>query len=143
MNIIQLYDRFPTEKDCINHLEHVRWRGKPTCPYCSSAKSTAVAGEKRYHCNICNTSYSATVGTIFHHSHLPLQKWFLALTLVLNAKNTISSRQLARALDVNRNTACYMQLRIRNAMIDQRSLLYGVIGNLDSHACLTFNLAGR
>lgn len=127
MNIIQIYKLYPTENDCIKHLETVRWNGKPACPYCKSHKSNALKAENRHHCNNCNTSYSVTVGTIFHHTHLPLQKWFLALSLILNAKKGISSRQLARDIEVTKNTAWSMQMRIREAMIDQGTLLSGVI----------------
>ena len=45
-----------------------------------------------------------TVGTIFHHTHLPLQKWFLAVMLMLNAKKSLSVLQLSRCLHVNKNT---------------------------------------
>lgn len=127
MNIIQIYQKFPTEKDCIKHLETVRWNNKPICPYCKSPKNTPLPTEQRYHCNNCNTSYSVTVGTIFHHTHLPLQKWFLALSLILNAKKGISSRQLARDLQVTKDTAWSMQMRVRDAMVEQGDLLSGII----------------
>ncbi len=71
--------------------------------------------------------FSVTVDTIFHHTHLPLQKWFLAISLVLNAKKGISARQLARDLEVNKNTAWYMGMRIRNAMFEQGELLQGIV----------------
>src|SRR5271155_5779488 len=100
MNIIEIYKKFPTEKDCIAHLEIVRWKGKPICPYCKSDRVTPAPKESRHHCNACNTAFSVTVGTIFHHTHLDLQKWFLAISLILNAKKGISSRQLARDLQV-------------------------------------------
>lgn len=83
--------------------------------------------ESRHHCNNCNTSYSVTVGTIFHKTKVDLQIWFLALTLILNARKGISARQLARDLNVNRNTAWYMAMRIRKAMTDQGKLLRGII----------------
>lgn len=127
MNIIEIYRKFPTEKDCIAHLETVRWNGKPVCPYCKASRSTAMPSESRHHCNNCNTTFSVTVGTIFHHTHLPLQKWLLAVSLVLNAKKGISSRQLARDIEVNKNTAWSMQMRIRNAMVDQGPLMTGII----------------
>jgi len=125
MNIVQIYAKFPTEEDCISHIETVRWKGTPTCPYCHSDRVSA--NEHRHHCNSCNTSFSVTVNTIFHHTHLPLQKWFLALSLVLNAKKGISARQLARDLEVNKNTAWYMGMRIRNAMFEQGELLRGIV----------------
>lgn len=129
MNIIEVYKRFPTHEDCLDYLEFVRWSGEPTCPYCQSPKSSPMPNERRYHCNNCNTSYSVTVGTIFHKTHLDLQKWFLALSLVLNAKKGISARQLARDLEVNKNTAWYLGMRIRKAMSErfQRKLLRGIV----------------
>ncbi len=125
MNIVQIYKKFPTEEDCISHIEAVRWNGKPICPYCASDRVSA--NQHRHHCNNCNTSFSVTVNTIFHHTHLPLQKWFVAISLVLNAKKGIAARQLARDLEVNKNTAWYMGMRIRNAMFEQGELLRGIV----------------
>ncbi len=127
MNIIQIYKQFPTEESCLKHLEKVRWEGKPVCPYCKSTNQTPMEKEFRYHCNNCNTSYSVTVGTIFHKTHLDLQKWFLAISLILNAYKGVSARQLARDLEVNKNTAWYMAMRIRNAMIENGQFLEGIV----------------
>ena len=111
----------------IEYLEKLRWKDKPKCPYCKSDNATPMPKEKRHHCNNCNTSYSVTVGTIFHKTKLDFQKWFLAITLIINAKKGISARQLARNLKVNKNTAWYMGMRIRRAMIEQRELMNGFI----------------
>jgi len=129
MNIIEIYQKFPTESDCIGHLELVRWANKPRCIYCKSPNSTPLPKENRHHCNNCNTTFSVTVGTIFHHTHLPLQKWFLAITLILNAKKGISARQLARDLGVNKDTAWRISMKIREAMMErgQRDLLTGIV----------------
>lgn len=129
MNIIQVYQKFPSQKDCIDYLEGVRWRGIPLCPYCKSDRCCSSNIGYRHYCLNCRTSFSVTVGTIFHHTHLPLQKWLLALTLILNAKKGISSRQLARDLEVNKSTAWRISMQIREAMGDdnQRSLLQGIV----------------
>ena len=128
MNLIQIYKEFPTHESCIDHLEKVRWGDKPKCPYCKSDKQTPLKEkQQRYHCNNCNTSYSVTVGTIFHDTKLDLQKWFLAISLILNAKKGISSRQLARDLETRPNTAWRMQMQIRKAMVESGSLLQGII----------------
>jgi len=130
MNIVSIYKQFPTEQDCLSHLEKVRWPdGKPVCPYCQSNKTSPLPKEYRHHCNNCNTTFSVTVGTIFHHTHLPLQKWFLAVSLILNAKKGIAARQLARDLEVNKNTAWSLEMRIRKTMIEtkQRELLQGIV----------------
>lgn len=129
MDIIEVFQRFPAQKDCLQYLEKVRWQNKPICPYCKSPKQTPLKKEHRYHCNNCNTSYSVTVGTIFHKTHLSIQKWFLAISLILNAKKGISARQLARHLKINRNTAWRISMKIRDAMFEpaQRGMLQGLV----------------
>jgi len=130
MNIVKIYELFPTNNDCIAHVEKVRWGDTPTCPYCKSTNQTPLKSEKkRYHCNNCNTSFSVTVGTIFHHTHLPLQKWFVAISIVINAKKGLSARQLGRDLNVNKDTAWRMAMKIRDAMsqIKQLELLTGIV----------------
>ncbi len=127
MNIVKIFKRFPTQESCIAHLEKARWNGKPTCPYCGSTRT--APSQHRYRCYACKTGFSVTVGTIFHHTHLPLQKWFLAISLILNAKKGISALQLSRDLDVNKNTAWRISMQIRKAMTqsEQRVLLTGIV----------------
>ncbi len=129
MDIIEIFNLFPTQSDCIAYLEKVRWQGEPRCPYCKSTKQSPLRKEHRYHCNNCNTSFSVTVGTIFHKTHMPLQKWLLAVSLILDVKKGISSRQLARHLKVHRNTAWRTGMKIREAMIEpeQRNMLCGIV----------------
>ncbi len=116
---------FPTDKDCLNLLEALRWNGEPICPYCDSVRITTVAAERRHRCNNCNTAFSVTVGTVFHRTHLPLQKWFVAISLVLDAREPISARNLARELGANKNTAWQINRRIEAALLEpsQRDLL--------------------
>ena len=127
MNIIQVFERFPTQQDCIAHLEAARWAGEPSCPYCGSLNT--IPNQHRHYCYDCKTSFSVTVGTIFHHTHMPLQKWFLAIMLMLNAKKGLSALQLSRDLSVNKNTAWRITMQIRKAMTQaaQRNLLTGIV----------------
>lgn len=127
MNLIEIFEKFPKQEDCIKHLEKVRWNNTPICPYCKSNRVTALPKELRHHCNNCKTSFKVTVGTIFHNTRLPLQKWFLCLSLILNAKKGVSARQLSRDLKVNKDTAWSMAMRIRRSMMQQRELLTGIV----------------
>lgn len=104
-------------------LEQIRWGGKPKCPYCESNNATAYKSERRYHCNSCYTSYSVTVGTIFHKTHVDLEKWFLAIRLVMNSSGGISVRQLASEVGVNKNTAASMVKRIKEEMKQESDVL--------------------
>ena len=60
---------------------------------------------------------------------VPLQKWFLAISLMVNAKKSLSSPQLARDIDVSQPTALFMQFRIRSEMASKQSCikLQGII----------------
>ena len=123
MDIIQIYKTFSTHELCIDYLEKLKWQGKPQCPYCNSLNHTPMPREMRYHCNICNTSYSVLVNTIFQDTKLELQKWFLGIALTTNVKTQISIRQLAKELNVNKNTASYMVIRIKNAAYNDPELI--------------------
>lgn len=127
MNIIQTYRQFPTQESCIKHLEKARWGDTPKCAYCGSTNTYPLKGELRHHCNACRKSFSVTVGTIFFDTRLPMQKWFLAIALMLNAKKGISSRQLARDLELPVKTAWSLAHRIRKAMKDDGAFLSGVV----------------
>jgi transposase-like protein len=129
MNLLEVIARFPDQEACINHLETLRWQGKPQCPYCKSEQSSKRVGTQRYQCHGCNSAYSVLVRTIFESTKLELPKWFLAISLILNAKKGLSSRQLGRDLGINRNTAWYLQMRIRKAMQegDDQDLFKGIV----------------
>ena len=42
MNLISVVNRFPDQHACIEHLESVRWKDEPYCPYCGGAASRGV-----------------------------------------------------------------------------------------------------
>lgn len=127
ISIPKVYALYPTQEACIRHLEDVRWHGTPVCPYCKSTNASSVPKELRHHCNNCNTTFSVTVGTIFHKTKMDLQKWFVAISIILNAKKGVSARQLGRDLEINKDTAWYMAMRIRRAMVEQGALLEGIV----------------
>jgi len=132
MSIAHFYKLYPTDVDCVRHLEAVRWGGQPVCPYCQSQNVTSYKDALRHHCNTCKASFSATVHTLFHNTKLDLQKWFLALYLVLNTKKGISARQLSREIEVNKDTAWRMLVQIRKAMHQDAELLSGIAGSLNN-----------
>lgn len=134
MNIIEIMKRWPDQESAIAHLEKVRWNGRPVCPYCGSVAVCVHASKDkklpRWQCQDCRNAFSVTVGTIFHHTHLPLQTWFLALSIMLNAKKNVSNAQLARDLGIPYKTAWSLALRIRTAMLtdpEQKRLFSGIV----------------
>ena len=131
MNLFTIFSLYPDQEACIEHLEAVRWGDDPHCPHCGS---TCVARKAeryrigRWNCRDCKSSFNVLSGTIFEKTKVELQKWFLAVGLVINAKKSLSSYQLARDLELNQKTAWYMQQRIRAAMaVDQAPMLQGIV----------------
>jgi transposase-like protein len=127
MELIKMVEKYNTKGKCIAYLEKQRWSDKPICPYCSSTRSSKKTQEFRHTCHNCKRSYSVLVGTIFESTKLAINKWFAAICLILDAKKGISSLQLARDLHVNKNTAWYLQKRIRKAMQDNDYILKGIV----------------
>lgn len=131
MNLMTIFTKFPDQEACIEYLERVRWGDEANCPHCGSVN----VGRKddsgrvgRWNCHACNSSFNVLSGTIFEKTRIPLQKWFLAIGLIVNAKKSLSSFQLARDLDMNQKSAWYMQQRIRAAMLtEEGELLQGII----------------
>lgn len=74
----------------------------------------------RYRCNECNHDFHVNINTIFHHTKFPLKKWFLALSLILNAKKDISSYQLAKDCGLTQPTSLLLSRKIRMADTRQR-----------------------
>ena len=132
MNLIQIFQRFPNQEAALAHLERVRWQGEPECPHCASPRVAPKAdGERvgRWNCYGCQSSFNVLSGTIFEKTKVPLQKWFLAIGLMVNAKKSLSSWQLARDCDLTQPTALFVQQRIRSQMASEQGteMLQGII----------------
>jgi transposase-like protein len=111
---------------CIARLQQVIWKNGPVCPYCKGLRSTAERNSARRHCNVCHVSYSLTVRTVFQGTRVPLRKWFQAIALMLGSGRA-SCREVSRVLDIDKNTACYMNMRLRKAMLTQHAFLKELI----------------
>ncbi len=131
MNLITIYSLYPDQEACIEHLEDVRWHDEANCPYCGSMNVGRKVEKHRigrWNCRDCKSSFNVLSGTIFEKTKIELQRWFLAVGLIVNAKKSLSSYQLARDLDLNQKSAWYMQQRIRAAMAaEQAPLLQGIV----------------
>jgi transposase-like protein len=129
-SLIEIYRRFPTKEAATAHLEKVRWPHGPECVYCgatTTARHVEGGQADRWQCWSCKKSFSATVGTIFHNSHIDLRKWFLLIALMLNAKKGLSSLQASRDIEVQQPTTWRMMHRIRKALTDDGKLLSGLV----------------
>lgn len=128
MNLPELFEKFGSEENCRAYLEELRWPNGVECPRCESDSISRISTRNQLDCNQCRYRFSATSGTLFHDSHLPLSKWFMAVYLMGESKKGISAKQMERMLAVSYKTAWYLAHRIRDAMgDDDQPLLRGIV----------------
>lgn len=116
-NLLEAVRHYSDLDVCEKKMALMKWTdGEPVCPDCESKKVGRIASRRKWQCKACRKQFSVKVGTIFEDSPLGLDKWFVAVWSIANAKNGISSHELARALDVTQKSAWFMLHRIREAM---------------------------
>ena len=110
-----------------------RWPGgKVTCPRCEQAKFSFIKTRRIWFCYVCKKQFTVKVGTVMEDSPLGLDKWMVAIWMLANCKNGISSYELAKNLGIRQQSAWFMLHRIREAMKDDRSHKFGFGGPVES-----------
>jgi transposase-like protein len=154
MNLIEVTRKFNNKDACLDYLASMRWPdGVITCMKCGvegkefrqfttnaterkrfsktaqKVVTVSVPSRRLYECKGCGYQFAATTGTVFHDSHLSLEKWFMAVALILEGKKGVSALQIGRNLGIsqaNYRTAWHLCHRIREAM-QETGLLTGVV----------------
>jgi transposase-like protein len=99
-------------------VARLRWPDGPVCPACGGTEHSYLTTRRLWKCKNreCRKQFSVKVGTIFEDSPIPLDKWLCAIWLIANAKNGISSHELARSIGLTQKSAWFVLHRIRLAM---------------------------
>jgi transposase-like protein len=118
MNLVELIKDFADESKCRAYIEKLRWPNGVECPRCESEKVYRIVKRDQLLCSSCEYQFSVTVDSIFHDTHLPLWKWFLATYLLTESRKGMSANQMKRMLNVSYKTAWYLCHRIRAAMLE-------------------------
>lgn len=140
MNLIDVPKKFGTAEACVNLLEKMRWPNGVSCLKCEGPRvtrlhtneterkrkdpKTGAVTIKRVPARFvhqcmnpgCGHQFSVTTETTFNDTHLELEKWFMAVALMVNAKKGLSALQLKRDLKIAYKTAWFLSHRIRKAM---------------------------
>lgn len=121
--LIEAVKYFASADNCRTYLVSRRWPNGVTCPQCGSDKVYFDSSRNGWECKTRHPKRKFTLktGTIFEDSALGLDKWLPCVWMIANAKNGISSHEIARALGVTQKTAWFMLQRIRLAMQDKNS----------------------
>lgn len=118
---------------CIEVIAKMRWvDGEAICPKCGGADNTFMQSRKVWQCKNkeCKKQFSVKVGTIFEDSAIGLDKWLMAMWLLANAKNGISSYELHRGIGITQKSAWFVLHRVRLAM--QNGSLEKLSGDIEA-----------
>jgi transposase-like protein len=120
ITLVDAVKYFSDEQVCIDEVAAMRWPdGQVFCPACGEIGNTLwLANQKRWKCRGCKKQFSVKVGTIFEDSPLGLDKWMVAMWMLANCRNGISSYEVARTIGITQKSAWHMMHRIRKAMTD-------------------------
>ena len=132
MTLPEVNTFYSTDDRCRELLERLRWPEGVACPRCNDSRVSRLKQYARYECVGCEYQFTATSGTIFHDSHLPLPIWFLSVLLLCEAKKGMSAMQLKRTIwgidKGSYKTAWYLCHRIRAAMKEiDRPMMDGTV----------------
>src|SRR5229473_3502824 len=123
---------FADPDNCLKFMVKLRCPyGKVICPTCGRENPVFLQNQRKWQCKNVHDrrQFSAKVGTIMEDSALPLDKWLVAIWLIANCKNGISSYEVARDLGITQKSAWFMLHRLRLAMQNSSLLKLGGSGS--------------
>jgi transposase-like protein len=105
---------------CVDFVASMRWPDGVTCPHCNGKRVSYLSSRRIWKCMTkeCHQQFSVKTQSVFEDSPIPLDKWMVAVWLIVNCKNGVSSYEIMRDLKVTQKTAWFMLHRIRLAMHD-------------------------
>jgi transposase-like protein len=116
LSLSNFLSKYDDEIKCYQTLFAFRWPHGFICPRCGYNGYCQIASRKVLQCNFCHKQTSLTAGTIFAATKLPLTVWFLAIYLITQSKDGISSLNLGRTLGVSANTALRIKHKLQQTM---------------------------
>ena len=118
--LVEAVKYFSDEQTCISEVAAMRWPdGAVSCTACGLiGECIWLANQKRWKCRGCKKQFSVKAGTIFHDSPLGLDKWMVAMWMLANCRNGVSSYEISRTIGITQKSAWHMLHRIRKAMME-------------------------
>jgi len=112
---------FADPVNCREYLVARRWPKGVTCPRCGSQNVQFYEKYNRWHCREKHNApqFTLKTGTVMEDSPIGLDKWLMAMWMVVNCKNGVSSYEIHRALKVTQKTAWFLDHRIRLMLQDE------------------------
>lgn len=116
LSLPKFNELYGTEKKCRQALFNLRWPNGFVCPKCGATEYYALKSRQLYQCVTCRHQVSLISNTIFEATKLPLTIWFLAIYLITQSKDGISSLNMKRLLGISYNAALRVKHKLQHVM---------------------------
>jgi transposase-like protein len=126
---------YSNEQVCIDAIAELRWPdGRPVCPKCGAIQGERkhywLDAQKRWKCFACRKQFSVKVDSVFEDSPLSLSIWLMALWMLCNCKNGVSSHEIARETGISQKAAWHLLHRLRFVLTSTDDAQFGGDGTI-------------
>jgi transposase-like protein len=99
-------------------VQSIKWSDGPFCPKCGSVNVGHIQSRGRHQCREkgCRKQFSATTGTIMEATHLKADQWMVAVWMIVNCRNGVSSCEIARTIGCKQQSAWHLLHRVRHIL---------------------------
>ena len=121
LTVVELLRMFPDDATAERWFEGQRWGATGRfCPACGSIDTYEVKSRKPmpYACRDCDEYFSVKKGTVMQSSKLGLQKWAIAIYMMVTGIKGTSSMKIHRDLGIRQATAWHLMQRIREGFLE-------------------------
>jgi transposase-like protein len=119
-DLLEAIRYFSDPDNCLSFMTRLRWPDGITCPGCGCKAVSFIKTRRLWICKDCKKNFTVKVGTIMQDSPIRLDKWLIAIWMIANAKDGVSSLKAHRILGITQKSAWFMLHRIKLAMQDKR-----------------------
>ena len=131
MSLVDLTKIFPENETARKWFEEVRWKDGAFCPHCGTSDvQSGIAHKTMTHrCRQCPNKpmFSLKTGTVMAGSKLSYQVWAIAIHLLTNDHNGVSTMKLHRDIKINKKSAWHLAQRLRKSFEAEQNRLSDVV----------------
>jgi len=110
--------RYFNSENAEAYIESIKWPEGPACPKCGSVSVGRIKSRNRLQCREkgCRKQFSLITGTIMEATHLKLDQWLIAVWMIANCRNGVSSCEIARNIGCKQQSAWHLLHRVRHIL---------------------------
>jgi len=123
---------------CVEFVASMRWPNGVVCPHCQCDRVSYLSSRRIWKCmkGECHKQFSVKTQSVFEDSPIALDKWMVAVWMVVNCRNGVSSYEISRTVKVTQKSAWFMLHRIRLALRQGNwEKMGGQGGNIEADEC--------